>query len=519
MSLKRRHRVTRDGRRASYREAAGFASLSFSVMAVLGIVSSIAVARAYGVEVIGDYALVMAPVSATWFLSSFKERPAFVRELATLPARAARVTGLFWAVFAFSLGLTVVVAVVVMLATYFVFRGPIGHPELFVPAVVNMAGYTFFTNTCFNYDSVLSGFRAGRQLFWIRLHQQLMFITAALVASVYFDNVWGLVIATIAPWATALVHRLVVVRQFMAATCAWDELRRGFEALPELLKFGLKIVPGGIADGISNETGTWVLGVIGPTATLGAYNRAWTLGRRLMELNWRVTEMLFPTLVERRAKGDDAGFDRVLLDTIRYAAVGMLLPAAAGGGASRGVMTLFGPGFDEVAAALALILLMPAMSTISNVQRHALYAVERPLTATASAFLRMITTIATSIALSIWLGPAGTALAVILGFAADSAFMFWATRRHLRTRVTTLWPVRQMAALVLAFAAGFLVAHAVYGAIPTYPGVVLALIAGALAYVGVFLASGGVGERDRGRLTDLRAALAARRAAREIARA
>ena len=87
--------------------------------------------------------------------------------------------------------------------------------------------------------------------------------------------------------------------------------------------------------------------------------------------------MLFPTLVERNYQSDHEGFDRALVDSLRYTAVGLLLPAAAGAGAAYGIMDLFGPGFAAASVALAILLLMPALATMTAIQRHALFAVDR----------------------------------------------------------------------------------------------------------------------------------------------
>ena len=53
--------------------------------------------------------------------------------------------------------------------------------------------------------------------------------------------------------------------------------------------------------------------------------------------------MVFPTLVERHVGEDQSGFDRALLDSQRYIAAAMLLPAAAGGGAAVGDHGVSGP--------------------------------------------------------------------------------------------------------------------------------------------------------------------------------
>jgi O-antigen/teichoic acid export membrane protein len=503
--------------RSSYREGISFGAASFVASALLGLVSTVAIARAYGVRAIGDFALCLAPVNAAWFLSTVKERPGFIRELAFLQPRAPRVTALFWAVFAFSFSLTFVVALLAIVATYFVFNGPIDQPQLVLPTAVNLLGYLFITNTCFNFDTLLSGFRAGRQLFVLRQHQALMFLGVGVAFGLAGFKLWGLIAATIISWSTGLIHRLVIARQYLRARISRAELRDGFRTLPDILRFGIKVAPGGFADGISNEGGTWILGSITNVVTVGAYNRAWNLGRRFMEINFRLSEMLFPTLIERRAKGDHAGFDRALVDTVRYSAVGMLWPAAAAGGAAVGVMRVFGHGFTSVSNALILILLMPAASNISSLQRHTLMSLEKAGLTSYSAGLRMVVTISASITLTLLIGPTGTALAVILGFLADSTFMQFVTRRHLSAPLLKLWPLREIAALVCAYGVGFATSHFVYGSIEGYGGLLIALIVGSLAYAGTFLALGGMNDRDRARGQEVLAAYRKRRRQRAAA--
>ena len=273
-------------RRASYREGAGFGALSFISMGVLGLVGSVAIARVYGVQAIGEYALVMAPTNAVWYLSSARERPAFVRELAMLEPRSPRITALFWAMLAFSAALTLAVSLIAAVIIYFVYRGPIGRPELFAPAVAYLATYLVVLNTAWNVDAVFLGFRAGRELFWIRLHLSLAFLAVAVACGIISDSVWGLVIANLASALTSLAHRLVTVRRYMRGTVSRHELRNGFRTLPDLIRFGLKIVPGSIATGVMNEIGTWALAVTGaiwgwvPTTgrrhLLGAWARSTT---------------------------------------------------------------------------------------------------------------------------------------------------------------------------------------------------------------------------------------------------
>jgi O-antigen/teichoic acid export membrane protein len=475
-------------------------TLSFVVVSILGVVSSIVVARLYGVAVIGEFALVTAPVNIVWLLSSARERPAFVRELAVLEPRAPRCTGLFAAVLAFSFALTVAVCALAIPVVYVVFDGPIDHPSLFVPTVASLAGYTLITNSGVSVDSVFAAFRAGRELFWIRVLQAVAFLALAVVLSFRLDDVWGLVIATVGSSATALVHRVVAVRAFMLLKVPRSEVREGLRALPEIIRFGLKIAPGGLANGVCNEIGTWTLGITGSVTALGAYSRARILGSRLLEVNRPISEMLFPTLVARRSGGDHAGFDRALVDTLRYCTAGLLLPAAVGGGAAASVMALYGPGFVPAATALALLLTVPAVSTVGGLMRQALLAVDRPWITSVTAIAKLALTAIATIALTLWLGMSGTALGLLVGAVAEAAWIALLTGRYLHSPMRVLWPLRQQGATVLAYVAGFAAARAVVSVVPGVTGLLPALLGGVIAFALTLMAAGGVNDRDRARV-------------------
>jgi len=491
---------SRRGERSSYEEGVGFGALGFMAAAFIGVFSSIVIARLYGVRVIGEYALVIAPASITWFVSSAREQPALVRELALHEPRSSHVTGLTAAVMTFSVGLTIVVAIPAMIATYFLYAGPIGTPELFLPALLSMAGYVVLTNTCWNMDMVFAAFRAGRVLFWLRLHQIVAYFAFALGLSFVDSSVWGITVATVMSWGTVTVHRGFVLGGYMRWWVPRAEIRAGFKTLPKMLRFGLKIVPGTVADGISQELPVWILGAFGSVSSVGAFSRAWLLSRRLIELNYRITEMLFPTLVERHATGDREGFDRALVDTLRLATYALLLPAAAAGGAATGVMGLFGPGFERASTALAVVLTVPALSLLSQAQTHALLAVDRPLTSSKISIVRMLVTVTACIVLVRAYGITGAAVAVVLGYVVDLAIRFWITRTVLETRLTVIWPARTMIALAIAYAVGFATAEGfdfeVGGALGTFCG----LTAGSLAYCAALWATGGLLPRDRDRL-------------------
>ncbi len=75
--------------------------LSFLANALLALVTSVIVARLYGVSAIGEFALAGAPAGAVWLLSTVREQPALMRRLTPLAPRDPLVTGLFAAVLSF----------------------------------------------------------------------------------------------------------------------------------------------------------------------------------------------------------------------------------------------------------------------------------------------------------------------------------------------------------------------------------------------------------------------------------
>jgi len=486
-------------RRASYTEGLGFGALSFASLALLSVVSSIVTARIYGIHVLGEFALVVAAANAVVVLSSTRELPGLIREIATLPPRSPRLSALFFAVLSFSVTITATVGLLVAVAVWFLFNGPIDQPGLFWPGVAAIAGYVVLDNTTQNIEAVLTSFRAGRQLFPIRLGQAASLFAIAVVLGLLYGTVWALVAAQLIAAGAALIWRMVVVRRYVTLRLPPSELRAGFRTLPDIVRFGLKIAPGALADGASNETGIWILGSLAPIKVVGAYNRAWMIARQTMLLNVRVTEMLFPTLIERRHNGDHAGFDRVLVDTLRYVAGGMLVLASVGGGAAVGIMSVFGPGFGAASHALTLLLLVPALLTMSMVQRHTLYTFDRPWLATASAFIRVALTIGTAVPLTIALGATGPALALCIGLVADLAFATAYVLPRLHTPLRRLWSLRSAVGLVAAYAGGFVTSRAVYTELPNYGGLALALALGTLVYFAALIGVGGYADRDRAR--------------------
>jgi O-antigen/teichoic acid export membrane protein len=499
------------GRRASYREGAAFGVLTFGSVAMLALIGSVLNSRIYGVNVIGEYALAMATVAAVRLLSTTKERPALVRELSLLDARQPRVTALFYATLTFSTVLTCVVGAIAVAVTELLLTGPISQPELLAPIAVNVAGYALIGNVGENFDVVFNSFRAGRQSFWVRVEMAMVFIAITVPFGLRYGTVWWLIAGTVGSQATGLLHRLVLVRRFMRFTAPWGTIREGFATLPGLIRFGLKITPGALADGVSNESGTWIVASFGSLADVGAYGRAYMLVKQMLILNVRTNEMLFPTLLERRAKGDATGYARALIDSLRYTTILLLLGAAAGGGLASEVMRVFGPGFERGATPLAVLLLVPPLFSLSQIQRVALYSLDRPWLGSICGLLRLVATLALGIVLTSQMGATGAALALVLGFLVDIGLATSVVIRHLEMPVRSLWPAHHWLALVLAYCAAFAAAHFVAAVIAFPFNLLIGGVVAAVVFVAVMVVCRAFNERDLERLRDVRQNLAKRR--------
>lgn len=487
-------------RRSSYSEGLAFNVVNFGVGSALGVGASIVTARIYGATVLGQFALAMAAANLVMLLSSARERPAFVRQVATLDARDRWLSALWVAVFGFSVTLTLTVALLLVVVTKLLLEGPIDAPEVFAPAVVMIGIYALLENSIAQVETVFTVFRSGRALFRVRLAQAFGVAVISIGLGLMWPTVWSLVVATGVAAGVTLAWRVVLLRSYVTLRLSQAELRRALSALPEVIRFGLKIAPGGFADGASNQAGTWILGSYSSLAIVGAYNRGWQLARSVLLFNNRVTEMLFPTLVERHERHDHAGFDRALVDTLRYSGAGMLLLAAVVGGAAHGVMDLYGPGFDAAAEVLPWLLSVPALLAFAMIQRHALYVFDRPLQATASALLRMVVTIGATFPLTAWLGIAGPGIALCAGLVVDIAFTTARVVPRLSTPLRTLWQPRQAVGLVAACGLGFACARVVDLELGGVAGTLCALAAGSAAYAAALIGVGGLTAMDRQRL-------------------
>jgi O-antigen/teichoic acid export membrane protein len=473
-------------KRASLKEGAAFGGLSFGINAVLALVSSILTARLFGVEVVGLYALALAPYLTLIPISTVSEHVGFVRFVAKQEHRAREVTAVFLPFLSFSFLLTTVMSLPLGLAGVALFNGPIDAPGAIAPALAILGSYLVLENVSRNLDYVMSGFGAGKELMIVRMAQSLALIVG-LVATVDMASVWGPVVATIASWIVAFVVRIVLVRRFMVLRTTWAEVRNGASAIPEFVRFGWKITPASLLNGVSTQVGPWAIGFFGSIAAVGAFSRANNLAVRLTDAGYRISEVLYPSLVRRLTESREA-FRELSARSVRYTVAAMAMVAAVGGGAASGVMAVFGPEFKSAGLSLALLLGAFGANVIALVAQQILVAEERTRPIAIGTGLRVVL-----IGLLIYpFGSAsalnGVAAAICIGCVADTVWRLVSIAIHHGARLRSI--LLDLVRLCLASAAGAGSAMAVLSAGDTALLTLLALAVGSGAYVLVAVVAG-----------------------------
>ncbi|MCU1488008.1 MAG: hypothetical protein JWN67_4754 [Actinomycetia bacterium] len=483
--------------RPSVKEGFSFAATSFAVNVVVGMLSALLTARVYGVSVIGQYAIATAPWLTVIQFSSVAEQVPLTRKVSLLPAHHRMVAGLFMPILLFSVGLTVVAGIPIMVLSAAAMHGPIDQPGLVLPALTIVIAYCLIDNTSWNIDAVLSGFRAGRELFYARVAFVGGFLVFALAFSTVSHSIWALTFATVASFVVSLAVRLVLLRRFARFFPDRESLREGFRELPDMLRFAVRIVGGRIAGGLNSQADTWILGSMVPVALVGAYSRASGLAVRMNDAGYRVNEILFPTLTERYESGDVVGYERILLGAVRMTALPLAIAAGAGGGAAVGILGMFGPGFSRGAGALAFLLVAYSLTVITMIQGGGLLAAGRPGWSTWVAVVRLVVSVGLMVPFAHLFGATGVGAALFVGCLVVAVQAAWFLRRASLSAASTAAQVRTVAVVGLVYAIAFIVARVVDLALPGVLGAGIAVGAGALAAVPVAFLPGGVtgGER------------------------
>lgn len=439
----------------------GFAALSFGANLAVALVSAVATSRLYGIEVIGRYSLAMTPWLLLVAVSTVSEQIAMIRLLATMGRGTREATGVFLAVLSVSSCLTALMSVPVLLLSAAALRGPVEHGGVLGPAIAIVVGYVVFENPAWNLDSVLSAFSQGRRLFWCRLTTVSSFLILAVAFRSGTDRVWGLALATVASFAIGLGARLVATRDLLGARPRWADYRDGLRRLPEILRFGIRLIPGQVFIGLTLQAPVWIVAGSSSLAQVGAYSRASTMAVRLNEASYRVNEMLFPDLVRHHARGDAGAFAGALGRTLRLALAGLLLVAALGGGAAAGVMRVFGAGFGQAAGALAFLLLAHVSYVAASIVGSAFSASDRPQLNSGFSAVRLLAGVSLMAVVTPRYGITATAAAFFGAHLLELAGRVLWLRRRLGLRGAGVLDARTVLALGGSFLAAFAAARGI----------------------------------------------------------
>jgi O-antigen/teichoic acid export membrane protein len=464
--------------------------MSFGTIVVITTVTAIITSRLFGITVVGQFALVMGPYALLSLISTVQERTALSRTLATISPTLPRSAALFWVVYVFSFALTAIVSIPVGLAAAYYLSHVVNQPWLVPPMWLTLLGYVFLDNTSWNLDAVFGAYRAGRQMFVARVVQAAFVLGGSIAMALVTRSVWGLVLPYVASFAVALAVRLAFIQSTMRLSTTRGEIRAARRDLRSMIRFGVRLVPGSLANAISIQAPIWILGALLPIATVGAWSRAYGLAQRLQELFYRVNEVLMPTLSARHGS---TGYTLSLSRSLRTVGPFVTMIATVGAGAANSIMAMFGPGFALASDALRILLFAFAIAGMASMLGAALIAEGRPTAATSSSVVRAVVSVALIFPFAQTWGLSGAAAALLIGAVAQGVMQSVQIgtsgfRRENGSRV--------ILATGIGGAAGWLTSWAVTQVLPGAVGVLLGLAAGCLAFLVGFGIAGGVRDID-----------------------
>jgi O-antigen/teichoic acid export membrane protein len=345
----------------------------------LGLVSAIVTARVFGAEVIGAFALASLLTGSLHMVSNVREQGGLVRELTRHAARAPESRALLLLVLGFSAALTLAVLIPFGALSVWLLREVFDQPDLVAPFAVLVAAYLLLDNTSFNLDAPLVAYRDGRALWIVRTAITATMIAGALgCAAAGERSLWALVGVTVAASAVGVALRLRAVSRLTGLRSSRREIARVRDRLRPIVWFGVRQAPLNYTETAIEYTDTAVLGASVPLVTIGAYSRAYTLYRRAGQVPIALSRLYFPTLTALFHSGEHDAMVRVQRLSTRYLTL-LLVPVATWLAASApAVLAIFGPGFDEGATALSILIFAVVLDGYGRMAGGLLAAVDRP---------------------------------------------------------------------------------------------------------------------------------------------
>jgi O-antigen/teichoic acid export membrane protein len=406
---------------------------------VLGLVSAIVTARVFGAEVIGAFALASLLTGSLHMVSNVREQGGLVRELTRHAPHAPESRALLWLVLGFSALITLLVLAPFGALAVWLLRDVFDQPELVAPFAVLVASYLVLDNTSFNLDAPLVAFRDGRSLWFARMGITTTMISGALACAAAGEHsLWALVAITIAASAVGLAIRVRAVGRLTGLRTSRRQIGAVRERLRPIIWFGLRQAPLNYTETAIEYTDTAVLGATVPLVSIGAYNRAYTLYRRAGQVPVTMSRLYFPTLSALYHRGDRDAMVRVYRLSTRYLTL-LLLPAATWLAASApAVLAIFGPGFDEGATALSILIFAVVLGGYASMAGGLLAACDRPGVASIVSVATAALNVGLCLALIAPLGLTGAALANAGCWLFDAAVLVVLAGREARRPAWTM---------------------------------------------------------------------------------
>ena len=346
---------------------------------ILGLASSILTARVFGAATIGAFAIAALLTGSLRMISNVREQGGLVRELTRHEPGTPQSRALVWATLVFSTLITIVVLIPFSVLSLVLLHRVFDRPELVTPFLVLVAGYLALDNVAFNLEAPLVAYRDGRAVWLSRLSMSLAMIVATVACALAgIDSVDGIVGCTLAASAVGLIARVWGVRRRIGLRTRLADLRWALTRMRTVIWFGVRQSPLNYSETAIEYTDTAVLGATVSLTEVGAYNRAYGLYTRAMQVPVSVSRLYFPTLSALYHRGDVDGVARLYRLSFRYLVL-LLAPACAFvAAAAPQVLAIFGPDFQIAATALSILVFGVVLEAWGTTAGGVLSAADRP---------------------------------------------------------------------------------------------------------------------------------------------
>jgi len=443
--------VKRKSEAERYVSGARWSIIDAGTSLVLGLASAILLARVFGATTLGAFAIASLLTGSFGLVANVRQQGGLVRELTRHEPGSPESRALLWVTLVFSAGLMALLFAPFGALAIVLLNSAFDRPELVGPFLLLAAGFLVLDNTSFNLTAPLAAYRDGRAVWLGRTTQVVATVAAALTcAALDLRSVYAIVGCNVFAAACGVVVRLWSVARLTGLRCSRADLRWAVGRLRAILSFGLRQAPTNYTETAIRYAGTTILGLTVPLAALGAYNRAYQLFERAAAVPVQVSGLYFPTLCAMFVRGDRDGMARVYRLTVRYLVL-VLLPGVTWlAVASPAVMALFGPGFEQASAALAVLGFAVVVDTYGRLAGGVSSAANQPGRISIITLIGALTNVGLCLALIPPFGLVGAASATLGGFAVATVVSAVLAARTLHRPVAWMYEPGFLVRLCLA---------------------------------------------------------------------